>query len=527
MQQRLLWLILLLILLTQPVVARQAAADERSFIACGNAGAVSCGHPLATAAALEVLREGGNAIDAAVCAGFMLGVVDFTNSGLGGDGFALVHLPDGRITAWDAAVKRPRHAASKEITSHIGLPTVADLLLRLRRLYGRRQLAQLVQPAIQAAQAGFKVSAYLEKTIEKTLPALTDQAAISFLAPQGYPLRAGQILRQPLLASTLKQIASDDGRSFYRGSIAKALIASMRAHGSEYELTDLAMFRSQAVKPVRRSWQSYVIYGNPPPASSIASIKLAEDLLNSGIHLYSQQAGDVLATAALGRKILQTKYSYLSHCLHDPYKFIEFADKAEFADSSAALEDGNTTHLCVIDQDGMAVSMTLTVGSHFGSGQYSPAGFFYNNGLRNFTDTVSGYPEDYPDRAGPISAKSPVLVTRNGKLLLAIGGAGSDRIVFNTGLALARVLQKPQDIDQLTTLPRYFLDYRQKLFVEWQPDKTLLDQLKQSGSDVTIRPGCDDYFGLLSAIIAENGQYKALADQRRDGSCAAFDKISP
>jgi len=520
-------IILLFVALTQTVAALQAPTDERCFVATGNAGAVSCGHPLAAAAALQTLREGGNAVDAAITAGFMMGVVDFSNSGLGGDGFALVYRPDGLVEAWDASVKRPRFAGSSKIVNHIGLPTVPELLLRLRRRYGSRPLVGLMQPAVSAAANGFKISAYLEKTIEKTLPNIDDPAAISFLAPHGYPLRAGQILKQPLLARTLAEIARDDGRSFYRGDSAKALIADMQKHGSEYRISDLALFKTRQVKPIRRDWQDYSLFGNPPPACSIASIKLAEDLLSSRIDLHEQRPEDILATARAGRSILQARYENMADCLTDPYRFIEFADNVVVNQSGDVVKNGNTTHLCVADRDGMMVSMTLTLGSHFGTGEFSPGGFFYNNGLRNFTDVVSGYPDNYPADAGPISTKSPVIVTRNGQPALAIGGAGSERIVFNTGLALARYLRRPQQTDHLLSAPRYFLDHRQKLVVEWQPDTSFIKTLEQWFPETTVKPGCDDYFGLLSAIIVEGGQFKALADPRRDGSCAAYDQVSP
>ncbi|MBU1105672.1 MAG: gamma-glutamyltransferase [Candidatus Riflebacteria bacterium] len=522
------FILLLLVLVGNQAFARQASDnqtvdDERCFIANGKSGAVSCGNPLAAAAALQILQNGGNAVDAAICAGFMLGVVDFSNSGIGGDGFALIRLPDGRVHAWDASVKRPRSCQNLKITNHIGLPTMPDLLLRLRRIYGSRPLAALMQPAIQTAQQGFKLSAYLEKIIEKDLLKLSDPAAIKFLAPYGYPLRAGQVLKQPTLAETLSQIAADEGRSFYRGQIAQGLVASMRQLGSEYDQTDMALFRSQAVKPVRRDWHDYSMYGTPPPSCSIATIKLVEDLLDSNISLYEQKASDILATAALGRRIIDTKYSYLSHCLIIPELFIEFANSSNVKNSDAPREDGFTTHLCVWDKNGMVVTMTLTLGSHFGTGEYSPAGFFYNNGLRNYTGTVSGYPDDYPLTAGPVSAKSPILVTKNNQPILAIGGAGSDRIIFNTALATARFLRQPQNFTKLISMPRYFLDYKQTFFVEWRPDHALLDELKSSGTEVTVKPGCDDYFGLLSAIMAEGSQITAIADQRRDGSCAAAD----
>lgn len=530
MQRKLLFIVFLLLLTScQTSWARLPirTADDRCFIASGNGGAISCGHPLAAQTALEVLRAGGNAIDAAVCAGFMLGVVDFSNSGIGGDGYALIHTADGKVLAFDASVKRPLFTRNRQPTNHIGLPTAVDLLLRLRRHYGSFPLDELMQPAIKTAKEGFKLSAYLEKIIERSLLKMSDPAARLFLAPQGYPLRAGQTLKQPLLAKTLNSIACDDGRSFYRGNIAASLVADLQAHGSDYRLPDLALFQTRLVKPVRRDWQDYSLYGTPPPSSSLASIKLAEDLLNSRFNLHQQQPADIIACAQTGRRVLQAKYDTMARCLAEPYRFIDFTDSVVVNKSGEPVENGNTTHLCVVDHQGTMISLTLTLGSHFGTGQFSPGGFFYNNGLRNFTDVVSGYPTDYPNDAGPISAKSPVIVSKNGQAVLAIGGAGSDRIVFNTGLALARYLQQPHHIDNLVSRPRYFLDYRNHLHLEWQPDSELLAEVQLYKPASEIRPGCDDYFGLLAAIAVENGEFKALADPRRDGSCAAFSLISP
>ncbi len=516
------WLLALtiVILLTGNCQTAELTSD-RQFVAAGNLGAVSCGHPLAAAAAIQILNNGGNAVDAAVAAGFMIGVVDFSNSGIGGDGFALVSTPSGQVTAFDGSTRWPGLKKQTKIKNYIGLPTVPELLLKLQRLYGSKQAPELLAPAVVACIKGFKVSAYLEKVVEKKLTNTKDPATIAHLAPDGFPLRAGQIFKQPRLARTLMQLAADGGRSFYRGAEAHQTIADMQKRGSLYQLEDLARYRSAPVKPLRYDYHGFSIFGTPPPSCSLATIKLTLDLLNSGLNLFPRSGHDLLALARTGQKVISTKYASIAACLHDHAQFFtavdQFVEPAESADPSVT--DTNTTHLCVWDKNGMIVSMTLTLGNHFGTGELAPGGFFYNNGLRNYSNEVAGYPADYPANAGPVSAKSPIIVIRNGKPWLALGGAGADRIIFNTAMTLARIIAG-NGLQKSVSAPRFYLDYRNKLSLEWQPDLSLLDEAKNLARTAEIKNGCDDFFGLVSVIQRKNnGSLEAAADQRRDGSC--------
>lgn len=514
-------LIMAALLVSSSLYADEAAGSDRQFKATAAYGAVSSGHPLASQVAMKILQKGGNAVDAAVAAGFMLGVVDFSNSGIGGDGFALLRLPGGQIVAFDASTRRPANRRAGGKTSYIGLPTVPELLLKLLRFYGSKWPAEVMAPAVLTCIKGFKVSAYLEKVVEKRLLTLEDSGSIDFLTPEGYPMRAGQVFRQPKLARTLMQMARDGGRSFYQGEDAKMMLADMAKRGSTYQLSDLAGFRSTPVKPVKYNYKEYSIYGTPPPSCSVATIKLALDLLAENMKLFPETPDELMTVARAGQKVISAKYSSMAACLSRPEAFAAIADNAEVPapDADPAVIDTNTTHLCVWDKNGMVVSMTLTLGNHFGTGELAPGGFFYNNGLRNYSKQVAAYPADYPENAGPVSAKSPVLVTRNGRPWLAIGGAGADKIIFNTALTLARVLSG-HALEKSVAAPRFYLDYRNKLKLEWQKNPELLKQLRAKMPDTEIKPGCDDFFGLVSAIQAQGSRLLTVADQRRDGSCA-------
>ncbi len=518
-------ILLLWVLLLLSGVARLSAigpADDRQLSASGS-GAVSCGHPMAAAAALHILKNGGNAVDAAVAAGFMLGVVDFSNSGIGGDGFALVCSKGGSITAFDGSTRRPSLAVAQAGKSYIGLPTVPELLLKLHRLYGKTQRAKVMLPAVNACFNGFRLTSYLEKVVEKKLLSVSESKTSKFLAPDGYPLRAGQFFKQPRLGMTLLRLAADGGQSFYRGDDAKQMLADMQVRGSLYQAKDLAGYRSRPVRPLRYDYHGFSIYGTPPPSCAIATIKLAIDLLESGIELFPSTPEQLIKIARAGQRVISSKYSGLAACLADPEKFFAMVDKAVPGNGGSTVTDTNTTHLCVWDKDGMIVSLTLTLGNHFGTGELAPGGFFYNNGLRNYSDQVAGYPADYPADAGPVSAKSPLIVMKGGRPWLAIGGAGADRIIFNTALVLARVVSG-HDLHRSIAAPRFYLDYRNRLSLEWHPDMDLLKKSEKLVADAEVKTGCDDFFGLVSAIQRkENGSLLTAADQRRDGSCRAGD----
>jgi len=318
-------------------------------------------------------------------------------------------------------------------------------------------------------------------------------------------------------------MAADNGESFYRGNDALQTIADMQKRGSSYQLQDFARYRSRMVMPLRYDYGEFSIYGCPPPSCSLVTIKLALQLLASDNSLLAGSGSELMAIARLGQKFISTKYDSLAACLKTPEKFDEFVKKYQppTSETGSKVADSNTTHLCVLDKNGMAVSITLTLGNHFGTGELAPGGFFYNNGLRNYTGQVASYPADYPDDAGPVSSKSPVIVTRNGRLWLAIGGAGADRIIFNTALALARLL-KGHTPATCVAAPRFYLDYKDLLTLEWQPETGLTNEARKLVEKSEIKAGCDDFFGLVSIIRNENGSLTTAADQRRDGSCAVL-----
>ncbi|MBF0500412.1 MAG: gamma-glutamyltransferase [Candidatus Riflebacteria bacterium] len=566
---RLLLVILLIsISFTQPLVAQ-----ERQIVASGSFGAIATGHPRATAAALSILERGGNAVDAAVAAAFVLGVVDLSNSGPGGEGFALVRLPGGKIESWNGTIRRPRSGLIG--SSSIGLPTEVALLLSLHERHGNRCLTELLSPAIKLAREGFQVTGYLETVLAKGIFRFRDPEAIALFAPGGRPVRAGEKFIQPALADTLASIAADHGASFYNGELAGRISRDIKARGSAYTSDDLAAYRPGCEFPVTLDIGPWRLVGVPPPSCSVVVMGMVRQLLASS---WNPNTTEGLAEwLDIARRYLRLKRIELPKCIRNPRRFFVAAslsgpqtkigrdlesdpdpDEMGGQSSPSTVPDDlnpsneplqeNTTHLVVWDKNGMIVSMTLTLGLHFGAAEFSPLGFFYSNQMRHYTNFSSRYPRDYPIDAGPISSKAPLLVLRNGKPFLAIGGAGNNRIITNTAAVTSAVLSGNQSLAEAVNAPRAFPEAKNTTVIEWRPElrKTLAalkmaglltggtrNKPELTGRKVDVKPAGDDYFGLVSAVCANNNDNSAsstvtseagliaVGDYRRDGSSAA------
>ena len=501
--------------------------NQRIYYSEGFNGAVSCGHPIAAKEAIKVLKDGGNAVDAAITAAFVLGVVDFTNSGIGGEGYALICDSKGRIIAIDGSTRRPSEKIQHEYKCTISLPAIPEMLLKMRRLYGTKPAKKLLQPAIDLCKNGFEISPYLASIISDRISRIKDSNALLLISPNNTPLKAGQILKQPKLERTIRRLAYDQGLSFYYGEDADKTISDMKSKGSFYSKYDFMKYKSQLCKPIKATYKSYEIFGNPLPSCSVVSIKIALNLLSTKQPLLYQTPDELLCQAGIIRKILNEKYYNLSDFYDCTQNFLHY-DSNIMSNQSIDANDTNTTHLCVWDKNNMVVSMTLTLGNHFGTCQLAPGGFFYANSLRTYSNSIVRYSDNYPKNAGSITSKSPIIVTKYGEPCLALGGAGADRIISNTGMILARML-RGYNLSESVTAPRFYLEYNNKLLME-ESEKSnerynsFLKQVKEIYPQTSKRAYLHDYFGLVSAIFRADTDkiIEAVGDMHRDGSCLAY-----
>ncbi len=514
-----------LILLATLLGILAGPVPARTLIASGPYGAVSTGHPEATQAALRLLERGGNAVDAAVAAAFVLAVVDPSTSGLGGDGFALVRQPDGAIETWDASAPPPRRRHGG--TSEIGLPTEPALLLHLHRRAGVRGLPEVMAPAIRLARRGFPVSPSLERLLEKNLGRFPDPLARRRFGPEGRPARAGERLVHPELAEVLSVMAIDGGASFYRGAHAALLAEDLRARGSDHGLEDLAAFLPRPAEPVRLAVGAWELVGPPPPSSAIVVMGLVKALVREGLPDFTTPAR-TRRTLDLLVRALQIKYHHLAACLTSPRRFLALLEHARIQPepglpSEAASGLDETTHLVTWDRQGRIVSMTLTLGRHFGTLAFSPLGFFYNDEMRNFTPIVARYPTDYPPQAGPISAKAPLLLLREGRPVVAIGGAGANRIITNLAVILAWFIQGGFSLPELVHGPRLAPKEPGGPVVEWAPPNPGRPLAPSPAvASLTVHPPGGDLFGLVAAVASLDSHLLAVGDYRRSGAAAAL-----
>ena len=484
-------------------------------------GAVSCGHPLAAKTAIKILKDGGNAVDAAIAAAFVLGVVDFSNSGIGGEGFALIYHPSNKIIAIDGSTKRPASDVKNEYDCAIALPAIPEMLLKMRRLYGSKSAKELINPAIEICNKGFEVSNYLAWVISNSGNKIKDSNALRLIKPDGKPLKAGQLFKQPILGKTLEQMSKDQGMAFYYGFEADKTLIDMKAKGSTYSKYDFMHYRSRLCKPIKVTYKQYEIYGNPLPSCSVATIKLALKLLSNNKPLLNQSISDFIAQANICRDVLNEKYYILSDFINDSIKFITVSENSKSVEEK---DDSHTTHLCVWDKNNMIVSMTLTLGNHFGTGQLAPGGFFYANSLRNYSKSVVNYSKNYPINQGPITTKSPIIVTKLGKPWLSLGGAGANRIITNTALMLARMISG-YGIEESMNEPRYYMEFNSKIYIEENPShQDYHEKIRTIYPNIEKKKYLHDYFGLLSVIFRPSltDSIQTVGDKHRDGSCLTY-----
>lgn len=490
MTARLTPLALLLALLALAVPA--GAVPVAQPVAAGTGGAAATVDPYATRAALGVLRNGGNAVDAAVAGLAALGVVEPYSTGLGGGGFMVIRTARGRVVTVDGreaapASMRPDSFVDPSTGSPYPFPTLVTSGLGIGvpgtlrawdfavRHYGTRRLGVLLRPAIRLAREGFLVDSTLAQQTRENLARFRDftSTAATFLRPDGQPPAAGTVLRNPDLARTLGAIAAGGPDAFYRGPIARDIAATvqrppLRPGASRTVLTggmteaDLAGYRARRRPPTRVRYRGLDVWGMGPPSSAGSTIGEALNILAgfrpspydpaSAHHVYLEASALAFAdrNAYLGdpdfvsvplcgllapgfadarRSLIGAGALAKPVAAGDPAPFNGACGTSARASASAAREGPSTTHLTVADRRGNVVSATFTIEQIGGSGIAVPGrGFLLNNELTDF-DAVPGRANSPKAGKRPRSSMAPTIVTRRGRPYLAVGSPGGASII--------------------------------------------------------------------------------------------------
>jgi gamma-glutamyltranspeptidase/glutathione hydrolase len=470
----------------------------------------------ASAAGIEVLRAGGNAIDAAVAVGFALAVTYPAAGNLGGGGFMVIRLTGGRETTIDYREVAPARATRDMFLDQSGKP-VAELsgsgplaagvpgtvagLLHAHRSYGKLSLAKVMAPAIALARDGFEVSWELARSLKQGSSKLAGFPAsiATFYGPDGVPPSQGERLVQPDLARTLTSIAKGGADAFYRGPIADMIAREMEASGGLITKADLAAYVAKERAPVPGTFRGYQIVSMPPPSSGgVALIELLNILEGYPLASFGPNAS---RTIHLMVEAERRVYADRAEWLGDPDFFavplpglVSKAYAARLRDGisetratpSTSIQAGQprqfehseTTHYSVVDADGNAVSTTTTLNGGYGNGQVVPgAGFLLNNEMDDFSakpgspnmfGLLGGEANAIAPRKRMLSSMTPTIITKDGRTVLVVGSPGGGRIITTVLQVVLNVLEFGMDVQEAVDAPRFHH--------QWYPDTVMLEK---------------------------------------------------
>ena len=515
-----------------------------------------------TDAGYQILKQGGNAIDAAVAVGFALAVTLPRAGNIGGGGFMLIYSADSQeVSAIDYRSAAPVTATSEMYLTESGVVRFGHLvnavpgsvagLIKAHKEHGKLSLKEVLRPAIELARKGFPVSYDLNYVLDwgKNSMLANNASKKKFYNPKDKPLPVASILKQPKLARTLKIIANKGDQAFYEGEIADWIVEDSLANGGLITKGDLANYSAKDRVPIESFYRGYKIVSMPPAASGgivllqILNILENFDLTKSGhnsassIHLLSEAMlraysdrmkyhGDpdyfnVPIDGLLDKHYAKERAKSINSKVKTPSEDI-FPGKIPFIDESP-----DTTHFSVIDSDGNAVSNTYTLGSSFGSGVTVPeGGFLLNNQMRNFSHLYGKSDElslstSSANKLEPgkrmISTQTPTLVfSPEGDLMMILGSPGGGRIPNIIAQVISNVIDHKLGFAEAVMAPRINQRVGKNLELESGFSPDTIELLKVIGH----QPKPSTTMGSVQAIFLSQGYIHGVSDTRRPGAKA-------
>ena len=540
--------------------------DEVSF-ASGNNGMVVSSHPIASEIGLNVLKNGGNAIDAAIATGFVLGVVDQFNSGIGGGGFIVIRLADGTIYTIDgretapAAVTRDMYLRdgkfdpdmSKLGPLAVGVPGILAAYVKALELAGTQTLSELISPSIKVARKGFALNSYYLSRYNSVIDKFAEDPASAkiYLNTDSSHFKEGDVLIQQDLAATYQKIAHGGPDYFYRGEFAEKLAEYMAKHGGLITKADMENYRIRMREPIMGTYHQFTVIGMAPPSSGgVHVIQILKMLEASGV-LEGKSEWDwnsVYWTTQFMRKAFEDRALHLGDSDFYPVPVERLISKS-YADSCVKvimnreqtvlrevqpitdLVFGHTTNFAVIDKWGNAVAVNQTVNLTYGAKITLPGtGVVLNNQMDDFS-AQPGVPNAFgligneansiaPGKR-PLSSMSPTIVVNNGKPVMILGGAGGPTIITAVLHNIIGVLDFGLDLTEAQIHPRFHHQFiPDKLYME---DNTpIIMKIGQWLKGVKVDSRRE--LGRVQAIAWSDREqaYVGVPDPRGKGSAAAY-----
>ncbi|MDQ0322551.1 gamma-glutamyltranspeptidase/glutathione hydrolase [Pararhizobium capsulatum DSM 1112] len=497
-------------------------------------GMVVTAQHLASDIGINILKKGGNAVDAAVAVGYALAVVYPTAGNIGGGGFMTIRLKDGKTTFLDFRERAPL-AATKTMylddkgervkglsTSGylaVGVPGSVAGLEAARERYGTLPRQELMAPAIRLASEGFGLEQGDVASLQAGFKKLSkDKASAAiFLKPDGKPFEIGETLKQADLALSLSNISENGPDAFYKGGIAEEIVKASASAGGILAKVDFEQYQVRELAPVTCNYRGYEIVSSPPPSSGgviiceILNILEAYPIAYLGygsaetvhVMIEAMRHAYVDRNSALGdpdfvknpvSKLLDKGYAAEIRERISPFKAGISADLKP----AASGESTETTHYSIIDKDGNAVAVTYTLNGSFGAGVMAPGtGILLNNEMDDFTakpgvpnlyGLVQGEANAIEPKKSPLSSMSPTIISKDGKPFMVIGSPGGARIITITLEAIINVIDHGMTIQEAIDAPR--------VHHQWLPDKVYMEPfalsadtmklLSEMGHDVSI-----------------------------------------
>lgn len=510
--------------------------------------AVATAFPLATSAGLEMLRAGGNAVDAAVAAAWALCACEPSASGLGGQTIILLRCSEGSPRVIDGHSHAPAAASPESIGKEeqrrghraTTVPTTPATLQYAHEKYGRLRRCDVMAPAIRIAEEGYKVTPLQHRQACWVASALDHSAAALYL-PRGAPPPIDHVFHQPALAATLRRLTDLGAEDFYRGGIARSIAQDMASRGGLITEEDLANCGPpRECEPISTCYRGHRIVTVPRPGGGpqlLLALAAIERLLPAGCRATADEwrTAIALTAAAVFRERERSAIAlpdriatvlsgaFDSDCVGAIAAELSGAVRLPAAVRSGAEEPGDTTHLTVCDRYGNVVALTQSIQSLFGAKVAHPElGFLYNNYLR--TCPRRPHPYGLASRCGPRSNATPTLVLRSdddrAPPMLALGAAGSRRITSAILQVATGVIDQRLDIAAAVAAPRVHGLTSGKVWVEAPAcSEQLLKNLEARGFRPIVKSRHSYSMGAVQALhFLPEGEVRGAADPRRDGT---------
>lgn len=543
-------------------------ADPRlATAAYGEHGIVASVHPLATQAGLDLLKHGGNAIDAAVAVALTLGVVDGENSGIGGGCFMLIRRANGDVIAIDGREMAPGAAArdmfirdgkadtelSQTGALASGVPGELAACDYALKHFGKKKLRDIILPAAEIAANGFEVDTHYAarlKSEETSIAKFPATRAILF-KPDGQPYTKGDILKQPDLAATYRNIAEQGSDWFYRGPFAAAVESWMKENGGIMTANDFAKYHIILREPILTTYRGYKLISFPPPSSG--GVHVAE-ILNILEHFKLKSLDEPTRLHVIA-EAMKLAFADRAYWLGDP-DFVnvprglvdkKYADKLtrkiDLRRAALVTEHGtpddwrkntfkkHTTHFSVADKEGNWVACTATVNTTFGSKVIIPGtGVVMNNqmddfsiqpGATNYFGLIGAEANAVAPGKRPLSSMSPTIVLKGSKPILALGAAGGPTIISQVAIQLVDMFDLGMTPEQAIAAPRIHHQWSpDRLIVERNLPPELQDALIEHGHKIETHPA----IGTTQIIgrTRDGKRFVGVADPRAGGVAAGW-----